>query len=396
MNRTWWWWPCLFALVLVGCQDDGIVDPTTAPDDASPIDAAVIARPLDAESNCTSHAFGRQAVAVLTWNVYVGTDLDRIIGAPDPTMIPALVEQGWEDMLTVDFHARAAVIARKIALARPHLVGLQEITLLRTQSPGDAIVGGTTPATEVVLDYEAILMDALADLGLDYRVAARVENWDIEMPRANATWDDARVTDFDLVLARADVATRDATSHTYGTVLVVPVGGGPPIPIDRGFCSVVATIGRRDLLFVSTHFETQGIPFVQEAQAAELVEFVSTYDGPVVIVGDLNSEGDGSTTASHAMILEAGFLDVSAEAVHPFDDGMTCCNEPTLDDPVSVMEQWIDHVLYRPAGGTVVRNLPALAVVLGTRPWDLTPGGYWPSDHAGVAARFLMRTWPVR
>lgn len=62
------------------------------------------------------------------------------------------------------------------------------------------------PAAEVVLDFLQLLMDALAGEGLSYRIAAQVENVDSEMSMLTDTgFDDVRLTDHDVILARNDV-----------------------------------------------------------------------------------------------------------------------------------------------------------------------------------------------
>ena len=43
----------------------------------------------------------------------------------------------------------------------PDVFAVEEATLLRIQSPGDIVQGGTTPATVVVYDYLQLLVDAL-------------------------------------------------------------------------------------------------------------------------------------------------------------------------------------------------------------------------------------------
>ena len=97
--------------------------------------------------------------------------------------------------LPLIFRRGAAGIASIIKAHQPHIIGLQEISLIRTQHPGDRLTGGE-PAEELVLDFLAVVMDALQAEGLNYRVAAKVENFDIEMPMSAdgslAEYDDVR------------------------------------------------------------------------------------------------------------------------------------------------------------------------------------------------------------
>jgi len=373
------------AAVAAGCGSEATLAPNSG---EVPFDETQIDKPIQGEAN-----FGGdfRSVKALTWNVYVGTDLNKVIAAPSLPELPPLVESAWQDIAAHDFRERAEVFADKIARTRPHVVGLQEVSLLRTQSPGDIIVGGTVPATEVVYDYLDILLDALAERGHPYHVAARVENFDVELPRANATFDDVRLTDFDVILARSDVMTGNATEHSYSVRLEVPVGGGASmLQLKRGFCAVDATIEGRTLRVVNTHLETQGVPPVQEAQAAELIAMLGDQVMPVVLLGDLNTEADGSTTASYANLIDAGFVDVPGGAVHPFDDGYTCCNDKDLSNVELDLSERIDHILLRAPSNYGPEKVPAVAIVLGVRPWDRTESGLWASDHAGVISRFLV------
>src|SRR3954453_14476295 len=72
---------------------------------------------------------GAGKVAVVTRNLYVGTDVDAVIaalaGGGDPQ--PALI-QAIETLGKTNFPARAAAIADEIAKTRPHAIGLQEVS----------------------------------------------------------------------------------------------------------------------------------------------------------------------------------------------------------------------------------------------------------------------------
>ena len=58
-----------------------------------------------------------------------------------------------------------AALAEEIADTRPHLVGLQEVTVLRLQHPSDFVLGGMEPATDVIADFEATLLSELVARG---------------------------------------------------------------------------------------------------------------------------------------------------------------------------------------------------------------------------------------
>jgi hypothetical protein len=94
-------------------------------------------------------------------------------------------------------------IARQIAEVQPDLVALQEVTLWRTQSPGD---GTSTAAADVAWDYLALLVEGLARRGLSYTVEVDVEavHTDVEVTGSfGGGTMDVRFTDRDVMLVRA-------------------------------------------------------------------------------------------------------------------------------------------------------------------------------------------------
>ena len=93
---------------------------------------------------------GARGLTVMTRNLYLGADLDPLLAESDPNQIPFLAAHAFQAVLASNFPERAQALAGEIAASRPHLVGLQEVSTYRVQSPGDAAFGGTTPATNVV------------------------------------------------------------------------------------------------------------------------------------------------------------------------------------------------------------------------------------------------------
>ena len=72
---------------------------------------------------------------VMTQNVYVGADLFKILNPDQP--IPVNAAEIFGDIQVTDFAQRAESIADLIAEHEPHLIGLQEVSLIRTQCPSD-------------------------------------------------------------------------------------------------------------------------------------------------------------------------------------------------------------------------------------------------------------------
>ena len=372
------------------------------------------------------HARGL-AARVLTWNIYIGGDILRVVNEPDPFLVPLRVLETVQEIIANDFVTRADAIADEIARTRPHLVGFQEVPLIRIQSPGDFLVGNPVPATELLRDpvtgetigdFLALILEALNShpklvrWGISYRVAVQTQNLDAELPALNPVTgtplDDVRLTDLDGVLARNDVETSNETSFNYSCpvapgvdpcVLSQPVGG-VEIDILRGFAAVDAKIRGRILRFVNTHFEIRGLdqspllPAVQAAQAAQLLAILSTETKPVVVLGDLNTKdddevlmvGDLTIVPPYQQFLAAGFVDAWLRSPLRFFDpeGLTCCEPPSLTNTESELFERIDLIFVRNPKGPVF----SLAVKVGDDPLGL-PQPNWASDHAGVAAQIF-------
>ncbi len=341
----------------------------------------------DAEAIQAGVATGPGGITIMTRNIYVGANVDRVLAASSPEEIPALVEESWQELLATNFPERAGTIADEIKRFRPHLIGLQEVSLIRTQSPGDAIVGGTVPAETVVFDFLEILLASLEARGLRYEVAGMVQDTDFEAPRANATFDDVRLTDFDVILARSDVVISNVVAQNFQARFSIPLGAAE-IPILRGFVAVDAKVGGRVFRFVNTHLEPETVPTVQIAQGDELIQILSDEELPVVVVGDFNSRPDASDTPTYRNFLAAGYVDVWTRRLGPHEEGLTCCQDSDLANAQSVLEKRIDFILVRPRAGGLG---PTRATVLGDEVGEKTPSGLWPSDHAGVVAGLRAR-----
>lgn len=337
-------------------------------------DRAALGTPPDRAAPDEGRHVGRE-LTVMTRNLYLGADFDPVMSATTQQAFVAATTAVWAMVNRNVFHVRAEALADEIAAARPELVGLQEAYLWRIQSPGDALAGGTTPATTVVFDDVQELLDALRARGVHYRAAATVTLLDFEAPVLTATGgsDDVRATDRGAVLAREDVQTANPEAHVYQTLLPVTVLGRP-LPVPRGWASVEVKERGQWSRFVSTHLEAFDAG-VRTTQAGELATALAAETRPVVLVGDLNSQPG---TEGEAVLAAAGFQDVWA-AVHPQSAGLTCCYLEDLTLP-DTLETRVDYVLFR---GPFT---PREAEVVGTA----QVSGLWPSDHAGVVAELRL------
>ena len=323
----------------------------------------------------------------MTQNLYLGANLSSIFVATTPQEFVAAVGSAYNKIQASNFVERANSIVNEIKQTRPDLIGLQEVSLLRTQSPSD---GPTTPANNVSLDYLQILIDALNVRGLKYQPLVVQTAFDSEVPGLiNGSLVDLRLTDREVILARAD--NKDFTlSSTQGAqfaanfTLTTPLGS---ISIPRAWVSVDVTFDKGDKVrIVSTHLEPllhpRLSPIIQGLQADELLNGPGNTNLPVVFIGDFNSKADGTGTPTYSKIIDAGFID--AWNIRGKGNGFSCCQAENLLNPISSLDERLDLVLFR--GDFKVEDIE----LVGDSQNDRTVSGLWPSDHAGVVATLKL------
>ncbi|MGW8367558.1 MAG: hypothetical protein ACWGPN_02625, partial [Gammaproteobacteria bacterium] len=182
-------------------------------------------------------------IKVVTYNLYVGADIFRVFDPPD-CGVPQAVSDIYDIIQQNNFVERAEAIADQIMAEEPHVIGLQEVALIRTQFPGNSLAPDgsgieflgdfpTDPrftfkldAGDVQYDYLQILLDALAARGLHYVAVedASPVNADTEFPAIDfdpycspiSIPMDVRLTDRDVILVRADLAVNFAAEDKFG------------------------------------------------------------------------------------------------------------------------------------------------------------------------------------
>src|SRR5215813_11210445 len=114
-------------------------------------------------------------IRLVTQNMDQGTTFAELTAAQTPAQFVAAVTLTYNNILATKPVERAAAIAREIARHRPHLVAVQEASVLRTGSSG-------TPAIAVKVDLLQSLLDALAALGHRYTAVAILPGFDAQAP----------------------------------------------------------------------------------------------------------------------------------------------------------------------------------------------------------------------
>jgi hypothetical protein len=378
----------LTLLVVVGlvgtaaCRDGGVAPPTPP-----------VAPRLDRDLDDDDHE-GR-GITVMTRNLYVGSNVDLVIQAAntDPNSVPLAVAAAFQELQHTDFHVRAEGIADEIARNRPHVVGLQELSLIRIQTPGDF---QPFNATDTVVDFLSVLQAALAARGLHY-TAYVIPETDVELPmltgfdpNTGPTFSDIRLNDYDALLIRADLPVANVASANY--VNLAPLFG--PLPLLRGWIAADVTVGGTTVRVLSTHLEA-GNPAFSGPQAGELVAMFQGVRTPIVLLGDFNS-GPGDDLTAYRTLTGAGFVDLWNTG-RPRGPGLTCCSPSDLANSTTrgVYDKRIDLVLVRDLLTHTAQFEDARVAVVGEEPRErlVAPAGYslWPSDHAGVVATLGLR-----
>ena len=323
----------------------------------------------------------QQTLTVMTYNVYVGAPPDELLEVMSLTDAPPKVAKFYQDYLASDFPGRAAAIAKIIKKSEPHIIGLQEISLVRTQDPAD-FPPAAPNATDVEQDFLEVLMMKLKDEGLDYKEAGKVETFDLEMPRPTNTegtaFIDIRLTDHDVILVRSDVDVSNVTAAKYKAELPVESLG---LKVPRGYVAIDATVDGVKYRVVNTHLE-HFVPAVRLGQTQELIASLKDEKLPVILMGDFNTKApDG---AAYQAIVAAGYTDMWQSG-----DGYTCCQADDLKNAMSELgmgddDGRIDLIFTK--GAPLRRSATITTYTVGDKAEDKSARGLWPSDHAGVVA----------
>jgi hypothetical protein len=323
----------------------------------------------------------RELIA-MTYNVDEGTDYLEALTATNFPQFLAGVTTILNNVRSTNPPERADTIAQEIGKLRPTLVSLEEVTEWRT-CPTVDFQTCAAPQT-VEFDFLQLIMDALQRQGQHYSVVVRAPAFDVAAPTLTGLIVEAK--NRIAILARTDLDRDDLQLSNVQTgpfaATFTPVVLGNPFPIPRTWASVDVKFHERRFRYIAAHLEAFH-PVVQAAQGQELLAGPANTPLPVVIAMDSNSKANppaDATTATYANFVNAGFKDAWT-AANAFAPGLTCCQDPLLRNPVSIVTERIDLILVR--GGLGVKA----AEVFGGDPADRTLSGLWPSDHLGVVAR---------
>jgi hypothetical protein len=330
---------------------------------------------------------GKGKLRVMTYNVDEGTDYIEALSATTFPQFLAGVTTDWNNVQATNPPERAQAIARQIGKARPTLVSLEELTQWRTCPTVDF----QTCAAPQTLQYDLLqlIMDALHQQGQPYKVVVTTTAFDVAAPCTLGLIVEA--TNHIAILARTDLDADELQLSNVQTAQFLatftPSILGNPLPIHRAWASVDVTFHETNFRYIAAHLESFD-PAVQAAQGQELLSGPANTSLPVVIAMDSNSKANppsDATTATYEEFINGGFTDAWT-ATNEDEPGLTCCQDPLLRNPVSIVNERIDLILVRGALGVKDADL------FGGKPADRTPSGLWPSDHIGIAARLTRHS----
>jgi len=325
-------------------------------------------------------------VRVMTRNLDAGSDFGYVIQAasdPNTTQLQLLlaISATFQEMLNSNIPQRAEGIASEIRRHQPDLIGLQEVTTLRTGPYGQ-------PADTVVVDGLQSLLTALEKQGLHYKAIAVQTNAVVDLPALDTSGNliTAGFTDYDAVLARTDLPVSEfkisnISMQHYSVVLPFAVAG-QSIPFLRGWISLQVKVRGKEYKFVTTHLETFSAD-IQAAQTNELIAGPLNSAPRIILAGDLNSDAyqpSWENGPAFQILEAAGFLDVWSH-LHLHNPGLTW---PLFgEDPPgpATLRQRIDLILTR---GKDVKGRTIVRTGLFSR------RSTWPSDHTGVFGQFAL------
>jgi endonuclease/exonuclease/phosphatase family metal-dependent hydrolase len=318
-------------------------------------------------------------VTVMSRNLYLGADIIPAASAANLDDLKLRATALFQVVQQTNFPVRAKAIANEIDANDPDLVGLQEVAMWR-KTP-DGVTNTVKDASVVVYDFLASLQKEIKARGLHYKAAVTEQEADFEVPTSLNY--DLRLTMRDVILVRTGKGARVKVGKTlkgnYTDKLTVNVPSGP-IDSIRGWTAVDATVGGRPFRFVNTHLEAYGGE-LRDKQAKQLLKGpLASKKRQAILVGDLNSDArdpdpDG---LAYKDFRTAGFVDAFKKA--PATSGQ----DEKLDNAVSKLKRYIDHIMSRPSLKTIKSK------VVGNKPSDRI-SGLWPSDHAGTVATLRLR-----
>ena len=340
-----------------------------------------------ADSQALSH--GNGDLRVMTYNVNEGTDFIEVQQAKGQLEFLLAVGQTIAQIRANAPRERMKAIAHQIVDAGPALISLQEVDRISSGAfnPANGACGPMTLEFDMLRD----LLEALAAQGAHYTVAVQQQQYAIPplpglLPASGFFC--ASLVNSVVILTRTDLKSSrfewgNPQSANYQNRLIFPTPIGL-LPLPRAWVSVDATFNGKAFRFIGTHLESADAT-LRRLQGLELRSGPATTIMPVVIAMDSNAQAAPlPLDATYVDFIGAGYEDAWPASAPPAV-GFTCCQAQLSNNVAPQLTQRIDLILTH--GPITTQRIE----LFGADPADKTADGFWPSDHAGVAAQLHVR-----
>jgi endonuclease/exonuclease/phosphatase family metal-dependent hydrolase len=305
-------------------------------------------------------------LTVMSRNLYLGAEIIKLATATDEASIERKAQELYATVQQTNFPVRAKRIAQEIKKTKPDAIAVQEVA--RYYQDGKSSY-----------DWMKLLQGQLKKAGQHYRQVSREDEIDVTI--RSAAGYDLRLVLGNAVLVRSGKGAR--ISHIRGlhgvfkAQISVPLANGTAVHLERGYAGMDGKVAGKRFRFLDPHAEAYSADVAGQQFAELLAGPAKSKRTPTIIAGDFNSDPADASAAGYNNVIAAGFTDTGRRAA-------TCCQDENLLNPVSKLDQWIDHIVVRPKAKVLWSK------IVGNRPSDRIDG-LWPSDHAGVVAKLRLR-----
>jgi hypothetical protein len=321
-------------------------------------------------------------LGVMTYNVYEGTDYTQLADANNLPQLFIAVGQTITQVRATNPPQRMQAIARQILAAGPTLVSLQELDQWYT-GPIDVARLTCGPMS---LEFD-MLQELLDALGSAYELVYQAPQYQLPpvpgLIQPTETILCVQMRDYIAILTRTDLppssfqlGSPQSAQYESKAYFKTPVGS---FPEPHAWIAVDGVLNGEKFRFIGTHLESSDAN-VRRSQGSELRAGPAKTLLPLIIAMDSNAQAaPPPQDPTYTDFIAAGYSDAWVE-IFPQKPGYTCCQADSVSNPLSQLSRRIDLVL------TLGNLSPVEIGLFGATAKSKTPGGLWPSDHAGVAA----------
>jgi endonuclease/exonuclease/phosphatase family metal-dependent hydrolase len=326
----------------------------------------------------TAQAKAKPDVTVMSRNLYLGADVVQLATARDEAELRQKAQQLHATVDRTNFPQRANAIVAEIAATKPDVIGFQEVA--NYYRGPDGVHDNTVNANIELYNFRKIITQKMKAEGLKYRVVSYRKWLDVEVPSDDGY--DLRAQQANMVMVKRTKRIKFLRERggVFATQLDIPLAT-QVVKQTRGWAGADLRVAGKKFRFIDPHAEA----YCADCATKQFEELLRASNGAkskklaTIMAGDFNSDpaATDEKAEGYRAVVAAGFKNTGKRTA-------TCCQSETLDNPVSELETWIDHIMVRPAARVLKRQ------IVGDQPSDMI-GGLWPSDHAGVIVKLRLK-----